>query len=203
MKKTLVIISAAALLFSFGACQKKEEKPEVKSQAPSGPIMDMTIPGHGSGGPSAPGQGQGGPSAPGQSQGGPAVPGHSVKKTEFNIVVPKEVKDSWTSAVFTIEDKKEAKQKEVTVKVGGEFEIAPGLVVKTGPFLPDFKMSAETITSTTNNPDNPAIGVEIYENGAKVFPATGKWGWLYVNFPTIHSFEHSRYSLVLKKGVKK
>jgi len=184
MKKTILILSALALLFSFGACQKKEEKIEAKSQTPSGPIIDTTIPGSG--------------------KGGAGLPGHSGKKTEFSVVVPQEVKDSWTSAIFIIEDKQEGKKDEVTVKIGDEFDIAgSGLVVKTGPFLPTFKMSAETITSTSNSPDNPAIGVEIYENGVKVFPASGKWGWLYVNFPTIHSFEHSRYALVLKEGIKK
>ncbi len=173
-----------ALLFSFGACQKKVEKPEAKTQAPSGPIIDATIPEHG--------------------KSGTGMPGHDVKKTELSVVVPQEVKESWTSAVFIIKDKQEAKQNEITVKIGDEFDITgSNLVVKTGPFLPDFKMSAETITSTSNNPDNPAIGVEIYENGVKVFPTSGKWGWLYVNFPTIHSFEHSRYALVLKEGKKK
>ena len=184
MKNTILIISALALLFSFGACQKKEEKIEAKSQAPSGPIIDVTIPGLG--------------------KGETGMPGHSGKKIEFSVVVPQEVKDSWASAVFIVEDKQEGKQDEITVKIGNEFDIAgSGLVVKTGPFLPNFKMSAETITSTSSNPDNPAIGVEIYDNGVKVFPTSGQWGWLYVNFPTIHSFEHSRYSLVLKEGIKK
>ena len=184
MKKTILIISTLALIFSFGACQKKEEKPEVQSPALSGPIIDATM--------------------PGQGTGGPGTPGHNIKKTEFSVVVPQEVKDTWTSVVFIIEDKQEGKQDEITVKVGDEFDIAgSGLVVKTGPFLPEFKMSADTITSTSNNPGNPAIGIEIYENGVKVFPASGKWGWLYVNFPTIHSFEHNRYGLVLKEGIKK
>ena len=187
MKKTILLISALVLIFSFGACQKKEEKIEAKSQAPSGPIIDATIPGRGEGG-----------------TGGPGTPGHGGKKTEFSVVVPQEVKDTWTSAVFIVEDKQEGKKDEVTVDIGDEFAIAgSGIVVKAGPFLPNFKMSAETITSTSNSPDNPAIGVEIYENGVKVFPASGKWGWLYVNFPTIHSFEHSRYGLVLKEGIKK
>ena len=182
MKKALLVILAITLLFSFGACQKKEEKPEVKSQAPTGPIIDASIPGQGKGGP--------------EHGSGP--------KTEFNVVTPQEVKDYWGSAVFIIEDKQENSKDELTVKIGNEFKISgSGLVVKTGPFLPDFKMSAETITSSSNNPNNPAIGVEIYENGVKVFPASGKWGWLYVNFPTIHSFEHSRYALALKEGVRK
>jgi hypothetical protein len=179
MKKTLLILSALALLFSFGACQKKEEKIEATGKILAGPIIDTNISGSGEG-------------------------GHGGQRAEVSIVVPQEVKDSWTSAVFIIEDKQEGKQNEVTVKIGDEFDIASsGLVVKTGPFLPDFKMSAETITSSSNTPNNVAIGIEVYENGAKVFPETGKWGWLYVNFPTIHSFEHSRYSLVLKEGIKK
>lgn len=184
MKKTLVTISVLAMLFSLGACQKQEEKPEAKNQSPTGPIIDVTIPLRG--------------------EGNAGIPRHDVKKIEFSVVVPQEVADYWDSAVFIIEDKQEGKQNEITVKIGGEFDIAgSGLVVKTGPFLPDFKMGAETITSTSNNPDNPAIGIEIYENGVKVFPLSGKWGWLYANFPTIHTFDHSRYGLVLKEGKKK
>ena len=142
---------------------------------------------------------------PVRGEGDAGIPGHDVEKIELSVVVPQEVADYWDSAVFIIKDKQEGSQDEVTVKVGGEFEIAgSGLIVKTGAFLPDFIMSGPTITSDSNNPNNPAIGIKVYENGVKVFPASGKkWGWLYVNFPTIHTFDHSRYGLVLKEGKKK
>ena len=170
MKKALILVSAALLLISLGACQKKEEQTaEKKSPMPSGPIVDMpaTPPGHGTQGP----------------------------KTEFQVVVPPEVEGQWTQVTIIVEDKKENTKKDYTVDIGGELKIPDSnLVMKIGPFLPDFKMSGSVITSASNDPNNPSVGVAIYEDGKKVFPTSGEWGWLYAKFPTIHSFQHDRYS---------
>jgi hypothetical protein len=179
MRKSLPLVTIIlAMLFLFVACEKKEEQAEPKSTMPPGPIVDTqeTSQGHGVISP----------------------------KTEFKIVLPPEVKEQWSAVKFIIEDKKENKKQEFTVHIGGELKIPDSkLTVKVGPFLPDFKMSAQTITSASNNPNNPTVGVSIYEDGKKVFPPSGTWGWLYKNFPTIHSFQHERYGLVLKEGIKK
>jgi hypothetical protein len=178
MKKLFLVILTAAMVFSVPACQKKEEQPAPKASMPAGPIIDTpaTAPAHGT----------------------------IDRKTEFQVVVPAEVKKTWSAITFIIEDKKENSRKEVTVTIGDEFKIPDSeLTVRTGPFLPHFKMSAQTITSASNNPVNPSIGVAIYKNGEKMFPPAGKWGWLYMNFPTIHSFQHERYGLILKEGIKK
>ena len=178
MKKALLLILAITVVFAFWGCQKKEEQPAATQNAtPMGPIVDI-----------------------------PGAGGHGDLgvKTNFQVVVPPEVKDQWVSIKFSVEDKKEKKQKEYTVNIGDEFKISDSnLTVKTGPFLPDFKMSGQIITSASNNPANPAVGVAIYENGNKIFPQSGDWGWLYINFPTVHSFQHERYALVLKEGIKK
>ncbi len=179
MKKTLILISAAALIFTFGACQKNEEPPAAqKSPMPSGPIIDT---------PSAqPGHGQ------------------QAQKTEFQVVVPPEIADHWAKVTLTLEDKKENKKQEYSVMIGDELKIPDSkLVVKIGPFLPDFKMSGTVITSSSNEPNNPSVGIAVFEDGKKLFPASGEWGWLYAKFPTIHSFQHERYSLALNEGIKK
>ena len=179
MKKALLIISMTAVLFSFAACKKKEEQSVSQNTVPKGPIIETpaTAPGHG---------------------------GAMSQKPEFEIVVPPEVKEQWSAVRFIVEDKKENKKQEFTVKIGEEFKIPDSrLTVKVGPFLPDFKMSAQTITSASNDPNNPSVGVMIYEDGKKIFPSPRKWGWLYMNFPTIHSFQHERFGLILKEGIKK
>ena len=178
MKKTLLIISITVFLFSFGACKKQDEETVSQIPAPAGPVMET---------PSAP-PGYG---SPGQ-------------KTEFQVVVSPEVKEQWSQVTIIVEDKKENRKEEFTLNIGDEFEI-PGskLTVKTGPFLPDFKMSGSVITSSSNEPNNPTIGVAVFEDGKKLFPASGEWGWLYAKFPTIHSFQHERYGLTLKEGIKK
>ncbi len=179
MKKFIMVISITILLFSFGACQKKEEQSSAqKSPVPKGPIIET---------PSSP-QGHG---TPGQ-------------KTEFQLVVPPEVGGQWSKVTIIVDDKKENKKKEFTLNIGDEFNI-PGsdLTVKIGPFLPDFKMNGTVITSSSNEANNPSVGVAIFQDGNKIFPNSGEWGWLYAKFPTIHSFQHERYSLTLKEGIKK
>lgn len=178
MKKLIVIVSALTLLLTFAACKKKEEPPAAQSPVAKGPIIDT-------------------PAAP---------PGHGTpgEKPQLSIVVPDEVKSQWTGVTIVVEDKKDKSQKEFTVDIGGEFQIPDSnLKVNVGPFLPDFKMSASVITSASNKPNNPSVGISIFQDDQKVFPPSGEYGWLYAKFPTIHSFQHERYSLLLKAGIKK
>ena len=178
MKKAILILMALTLLSTIVSCQKKEEQPAAKGPVKQGPIIDEISP--------APGHG-----APAQ-------------KTEFNVVVPPEVLETWTGVTIAVDDKQESKQTDYTVPFGGDFEIPDsGLTVKVGSFLPDFKMSGSVITSSSAEPNNPAVGITVYKDGEKVFPPTGEVGWLYANFPTIHSFQHERYALILKAGMKK
>ncbi|RJQ45172.1 MAG: hypothetical protein C4538_08860 [Nitrospiraceae bacterium] len=184
MKSLLSVFVVALLLMSAAACKKKEEKPQPVPQqgsAPQGPIVESPMtqsppPGHGTSGP----------------------------KVEFQVAVPQEVKDHWSGVRFIIEDKEQNKKQELSATIGSEVKIPDSaLMIKVGPFLPDFKMSGDTISSTTNDLINPAVGVIVYENGTKVFPASGQWGWLYMKFPTIHSFQHPRFAIALKEGIKK
>ncbi len=175
MKKALLIIMSLMLLLSLVACQKQDEQVVSESPKPRGPIIDTPAAGVGHGGD------------------GP--------KTVFKIVVPPEVNEKWTAVVIVVDDKQAGKQEEFTVTLGNDLIIPDSnLTVKVGPFLPDFKMSADTITSTTSDPNNPAVGIAVMQNGNKIFPPSGEWGWLYSKFPTIHSFQHDRFSLTLKAG---
>ena len=177
MKSVFSVISVVCLLFLFGACNKKEEQPVPQAPMQQGPIIDS-------------------PTLSPQHQ--------TVQRVELNVVVPQDVKDSWSSVKLLIEDKKLNKTEEFTVNLGDELKIPDSkLTVKVGDFLPDFKMGAQIITSASNNPDNPAVGIVISENGTQVFPASGKWGWLYVKHPTIHPFQHNRFKVLLKEGIKK
>jgi hypothetical protein len=176
MKRILLITLMTATLFSFAACKKNEEKVEPKGTLKQGPIVEsMRTPGHGSSG----------------------------MNTNFQIEVPPEVKEKWTAVKLSFKDMAENKEQDFTAKVGEDFKIPDSdLTVKIGPFLPDFKISGQVITSASNEPNNPAVRVKIYEKGKQIFPSSGKWGWLYVNFD-VHSFQHERYSLKLKSGIEK
>ncbi len=177
MKKSLSVLLMTVILVSFTAC-KKGETPVPQAPVKQGPIMDSPI------------------SAPGH--------GGVQQKIQFEVIVPQEVKDEWSAVKILIKDKKQNTSQEFAVKIGEELIIPDSkLTVKVVYFLPDFKMSGQIITSSSSSPNNPSAGIVISEDGKQIFPETGKFGWLYTKFPTIHPFQHERYELILKEGIKK
>jgi len=176
MKKLLLTVIISVIIFSVSACKKKDEQPIPQLPAEQGPVMEA-----------------------------PAVPQHdSVQKIQLKVVVPPGVKDKWSGVKLLIQDKKLNKTQEVMIKLGDELKIPDSnLTAKVGVFLPDFKMGAQIITSASNSPNNPAVGVLILENGSQIFPESGEWGWLYSKHPDIHPFQHERYVLILKEGIEK
>jgi len=120
-------------------------------------------------------------------------------KGERKIIIPHEIKNSWTGVKFIFEDRNMKKQSEYTAELGSQITI-PGTELKIifGDFLPDFKMEGDVITSKSNEPNNPAVRVEIFEKGRTIFT-----GWLYAKYPEIHAFEHRRYGIVLKEGIRR
>ncbi|MGD8352218.1 MAG: DUF2155 domain-containing protein [Nitrospirota bacterium] len=113
------------------------------------------------------------------------------------IVVPESVKGRWAAVVITVEDKVNKTSEDVTVKLNGSHTLPDSnLRIEVGQFLPDFKMEGMTITSSSNEPNNPAVRVTVYEGDQEIFR-----GWLYSKFPAIHPFQHERFGLLLKKGV--
>ncbi len=185
-KKVLAVVCCLTLLLAAGACKKKQEQPGMPgSQLPSGhPGM-------------APGAGA--PGAPG-APGGVMMP-----KGETSMTVPESVKGKWKGVVLVVEDKAAKKSTEYKVNLNSELKIPNSdLKVEVGEFLPDFRMNGLEITSMSNDPNNPAVGIKVLEGGKQIFPAPGKkWGWLYAKFPTMHPFEHAKYGIVLKEGIKK
>jgi hypothetical protein len=177
MKKKIVTVACGlSLLLAFGACKKKEEAPPVVPQFGSGQQQPQ-----------------------GLQQGLP--PGHqpTISVGETSVVLPESVKGNWKAVVITVENKTTNKKEEFTVDLNSELAIPnSNLKVSVGDFLPDFKMDGRTITSLSNDLNNPAVRIKVFENENEVFK-----GWLYSKFPSIHPFEHPTYGILLKNGVKK
>ncbi len=167
--KILAIGFAATMVMT--GCKKKEEKPV--TQAPS-PAMEA-------------------PGAPGSPAPDVMVP------KETTLIVPENVKGKWSKVKLVLQDKVANKSTEYVVNIGSEFNVPDTkLKIVVGEFLPDFRMDGATITSGSNEPNNPAVKVEVFEDGKSIFK-----GWLYAKFPAIHPFEHQRYGLTLKEGIRK
>ncbi len=204
-KRSLAIVLVLMCIFVFGACKKKEPEPPTPQTPgpvmPSGPLPSGQVPA----GPIPQGQmpprqapmGQMPPS--GQQSPHPGMMG----KTQ--VVVPESVKGKWSGARIIFEDKVEKTKKEFEIKLNSNFSVPnSSLRIQVGEFLPDFRMDGLNLTSGSNEPRNPALGVKVFENGKQIFPAPGKqWGWLFAKVPSIHPFEHPKYRIILKEGVKK
>jgi hypothetical protein len=191
MKKFLAMSMGVLLTFSLGigGCKKKEQQPvpQAPQMTPGGQMPPGAMP---PGAPMPPG---------GQMPPGQGGPGMNVPKGELSIAVPDSVKGKWSAVKLVVEDKATKKKQEFTVNLNSELKIPnSNLKIAVGDFLPEFRMDAQTITSASNEPKNPAVRVKVFEGDKVIFK-----GWLYSKFPTIHPFEHPKYGLALKEGVKK
>ncbi|MBF0327665.1 MAG: DUF2155 domain-containing protein [Nitrospirae bacterium] len=188
LKKVLVAGMIVAMVAAVG-CKKKEEAPAPQQGA------QQQLPGGHPPMPGAPGgqQMQGG--QPGMAQpGGAPMP----KAGTLKVVVPDSVKGKWSAVKLIVEDKASKKRQEYSVNLNSDFKVPnTNLNISVGDFMPDFRM-ADTITSASNQLNNPAVYVKVTENNAEIFK-----GWLYSKFPTIHPFEHPKFGISLKEAVAK
>jgi hypothetical protein len=198
-KRVLAVLSCLVLVASLCACKKKEEKPI--PQAPMQPFPQA-----------APMQPQQAPMQPGPIQSpqmpmqqAPQSPMGNMPTIKTKVVVPESVKGKWSAVIIIVEDKDAKTSKEYTINLNSDFKIPNSdLKIHVGDFLPDFKMQAGILTSSSNTPNNPAVGVRVLEGGKQIFPAPGKqWGWLFAKMPNVHPLRHPKYNINLKEGIPK
>ena len=121
-KKILLLALCFALVFSLGACKKKETAPAVP-QTPGavapGPLMP-------------PGQVQPGQMPPPGMQ----QPGGMMPRGKAHVLVPNSVKGKWSGAKIIVEDKLTKTKHEYTVKLDSDFKIPnTDLNMHVGDFL--------------------------------------------------------------------
>ncbi len=191
MKKTAHLFLSSALLFSLAACSDKKEEPiiprttTIPQQQPAQPEQPPKFP----------------PSHPPTEKGAALMGGspHGVAdKSGKKIVVPDAVKKNWSKVRLLLIDKSSGSKKDIIAPLGNELNIdGTSLKVKVGEFLPEFTMASGEITSRSNEPKQPAVRIEIYEQGRLLHK-----GWIFANLPDVHAFEHPKYSLLLKEGLR-
>jgi len=198
-KKVLVIMVSLVFAFSIGACKKKEsEKPLPQVPAQSGPQGTTQLP---------PMPMQPAPQMPQMPlQTAPQSPMQKPMKIgETKVIIPASVKGKWSAVKLIVEDKAKKESKEYTINLNSDFKVPDSnLKIHVGDFLPDFRMSGVTLTSSSNEPNNPAVAVRVLEGNKQIFPAPGrKWGWLFAKMPSVHPLTHPKYAIHLKEGIPK
>jgi hypothetical protein len=138
LKKMVAVAVVLVLAVSFGACKKKEEKP----QMPAGhPAMEGGVP--------------------------PNMPNvQNMPKVERTVTIPKEVAAKWTAVKLNIQDKTGKNEKQYVVAIGSDLAIPnTNMKVKVLAFLPDFRMGDKEITTASDKPNNPAAQIVVQEPG--------------------------------------
>ena len=113
------------------------------------------------------------------------------------VEVSDEILSAWKAIKVEVIDLVSAKATTYIVNIGGEQEIGDsGIKIKALNFLPAFQMNVPIITSRSNELENPAAQIEVYEGGNQIFK-----GWLFTLYPTTHAFTHPKYSITLLEGI--
>jgi hypothetical protein len=115
------------------------------------------------------------------------------------LEVPPEVAKAFSGVQLAWRDKSNGQEGVLDVPLGDAAKL-PGsnIEVRADVYLPAFNMTAQTITSTGTQEENPAARVTVAEKGSQLFA-----GWLFLRFPDIHPFQHPRYALRLVGGIRK
>jgi hypothetical protein len=173
MKKFNLLVAALLMVTLAGAgCKKKQSPPPPMPPQGAPGQPGMTGGPHGEGGP---------PPAPKQ------------------VVVPDAVKKAWKAVKVQVEYKEKKTKKDFTVPLNSEFKVPDSdITLKVGAFLPHFSMAGDQITSGSNNLENPAVQMEVFQGGQEIFH-----GWLFSKYPAVHPFSHDKYGVSLLEGVKK
>jgi hypothetical protein len=177
MRKFTLLV-AVLMMVAFAGIGCKKQQPPPPPMPPQGAAGQ-------------PGMPPGMPAAPHGDTGAPPV--------EKKIVVPDTVKGAWKAVKVEVEYKEKKSKKAFTIPLNSEFKVPDtDLTLKVGNFLPHFTMAADQITSGSNNPENPAAQLEVFQGGKEIFH-----GWLFSKYPAVHPLTHDKYGVALLEGVKK
>src|SRR6478672_2685116 len=125
--------------------------------------------------------------------------GTSAPRIPNKLEVPPEVVKAWSGIRLHWKDSQSGKEGSLDVPLGGGATLPDSdLQVGADVFLPAFTMTADAITSSSIEPENPAARIEVLEKGNSIFS-----GWVFTRFPDVHPFQHPRFSLRLEGGVRR
>ena len=113
----------------------------------------------------------------------------SVTKTRLNI--PAEVKAKWKSTELALTGKSVA-ARTAKVAIGGDVDLDQGLVLRVLAYVPAFQSESGTVTSASNQPENPAVLVQLLEK-TKVLGE----GWVFQKLPDFNTFASDRIQVKL------
>ncbi len=195
---TLLLFGALPL----SACSAKKEDPPAGATA-SAPAAGAPLP------PahpelSASAQAPAAASQPGLPAGHPPMPAqqgmtsfsHPQSGAQSTVNLAPEVKAKWKSVRLAVAPKG-GTEKTDTVTVGGKLAVGgTRLTLVVLAYVPAFTSNAGVVTSSSNEPNNPAVLVQLLDGGNKVAE-----GWVFQNLAEFNTFRPDSVQVRLLGGV--
>ncbi|MCF6280999.1 MAG: hypothetical protein L3J28_02125 [Candidatus Polarisedimenticolaceae bacterium] len=112
--------------------------------------------------------------------------------SEIKIIVPEEVQSKWQTVILGVANAAEKSEVQAQIGVPTVLEKS-GLVLLVEAFLPSYTSDFNTITSISNELDNPAAMIQL-KSGDEVVAR----GWVFKNLPEYNTFKHASVVLTLQ-----
>lgn len=114
-------------------------------------------------------------------------------KKKAAVVVPDAVKAQWTGATLAVSVG--GQEKQFTLAVGKTTAIGGKLELHLLHYLPAYTSNFQTVTSSSSEPLNPAVQIEVISNGQVLAE-----GWVFQNLPDFNSFKSEQVQVRLVSG---
>lgn len=117
-------------------------------------------------------------------------------KKKLEVVVPDSVKGKWSAAKIAVTVN--GAEKEIKAALGEKISVGDNLQLNVLHYFPTYTSDFKTVTSSSNEPKNPAIMVQAIANGKVVAE-----GWVFQNLPDFNSFKSEQIKVRLISGERK
>jgi hypothetical protein len=117
---------------------------------------------------------------------------HAKSGNKARLNIPADVKAKWKSVELSLSGMNIPAHK-VRVAIGGQTSIdQSGLLVRVVAYVPAFQSGDGVVTSASNNPDNPAVLVQLVDK-AKVLSE----GWVFQKYTDFNTYQSEKLHLQL------
>jgi len=111
-------------------------------------------------------------------------------KKKLAVVVPEIVKGKWASATLAVSSGETAK--EIKLPIGGKISLGNKLELHLLHYLPAYTSDFQSVTSSSNEQENPAVQIEAIADGQVIAE-----GWVFQNLPEFNSFHSEQVKVRL------
>jgi hypothetical protein len=116
---------------------------------------------------------------------------HANSGTQARLDIPADVRAKWKSVELTLSGR-DVSTHTVRVAVGDTLKLDHGLALRVVAYVPAFRSDSGTVTSASNNPENPAVLVQLLDKNKPVHE-----GWVFQKLSDFNTFSSDRIHVQL------